>query len=169
MINQLFGDLLHKDDHLTDWQMTDRAVVAFLLAIILVRLAGRRSFGLQSPFDTVISLLLGATLSRGVVGASSFAGTLGACLVLVILHRLLAYVCLHSAVVSRLVSGKNKVLYEDGRLNQGNMKAMLVSEQDLEDAVRLHGNEATLESVEKVMIERNGQISIVKKKSNCAS
>lgn len=149
--------------------MADRAVVAFLLAIILVRLAGRRSFGLQSPFDTVISLLLGATLSRGVVGASSFTGTLGACLVLVSLHRLLAYVCLHSTVVSRLVSGKNQVLYENGRLNQANMKAMLVSEQDLEEAVRLNGNEATFESVEKVMIERNGHISIVKKKSNYAS
>lgn len=149
--------------------MTDRAVIAFLLAIILVRLAGRRSFGLQSPFDTVISLLLGATLSRGVVGASSFTGTLGACLVLVTLHRLLAYVCLHSTVISRLVSGKNQVLYENGQLNQANMKAMLVSEQDLEEAVRLNGNEATFESVEKVMIERNGHISIVKKKSNYAS
>jgi uncharacterized membrane protein YcaP (DUF421 family) len=163
MLHQFFGDLLHKDDQLTDWQMICRAVVTFLLAIILVRLAGRRSFGLQSPFDTVISLLLGATLSRGVVGASSFTGTLGACLALVILHRLLAYVCIHSAVVSRLVSGKNKILYENGRLNRVNMEAMLVSEQDVEEAVRLHGNEATLEPVEKVMIERNGQISIVKK------
>ena len=70
MWNELLGDLLHKDDQLTDGQMAVRAVVTFLIAIALVRLAGRRSFGMRSPFDTVISLLLGATLSRGIVGAS---------------------------------------------------------------------------------------------------
>ncbi|AUD07218.1 hypothetical protein CWM47_08290 [Spirosoma pollinicola] len=144
--------------------MMGRALITFLLAIILVRLAGRRAFGLRSPFDTVISLLLGATLRRGIVGASSFTGTLGACLALVILHRVLAYVCLHSDLLSRLVSGNDKVLYENGQLHRSNMRRMLVSEQDLKEAVRRMSNEATLSDIERAFIERNGEISIVKKK-----
>ncbi|GAB4040927.1 DUF421 domain-containing protein [Spirosoma gilvum] len=163
MMTELFGDLLHKDDQLTDGQMICRAVVAFLLTVALVRLAGRRSFGMRSPFDTVISLLLGATLSRGIVGASSFTGVLGACLALVILHRLLAYLCIHSPVLSRLVSGRNKVLYENGHFNHSNMEAMLVSEQDLQEAVRLIGQKSTIDEVKAILIERNGQISVVRK------
>ena len=128
---------------LTDGQMVARAVVAFALTIALVRLAGRRSFGLRSPLDTVISLLLGSTLSRGIVGASSFTGTLAACVALAILHRLLAYVTIHSPFVSRLVSGKGRVLYAKGRFNYANMKAMLISEQDILEAIRLNGNEAS--------------------------
>ncbi|GAB3050296.1 DUF421 domain-containing protein [Spirosoma pulveris] len=164
MIEQLVGDLFHKDDSLTDGQMIGRALITFFLAIILVRLAGRRSFGLRSPFDTVISLLLGATLSRGIVGASSFTGTLGASLLLVLLHRLLAYLCVHSGLLNRLVSGKDKVLYEHGQLLRGNMSRMLVSQQDLQEATRLKSNKANLEDIESAFIERNGEISIVKKK-----
>ncbi|WP_460964272.1 DUF421 domain-containing protein [Spirosoma litoris] len=164
MVHQLFGDLFHKDDSLTDGQMACRTLVTFLLAIILVRLAGRRAFGLRSPFDSVISLLLGATLSRGIVGASSFTGTLGACFLLVILHRLLAYICLHSSFISRLVGGNTNVLYENGQLHRRNLARMQVSEQDLNAAIRLMSNEATLDDIDSAFIERNGEISIVKKK-----
>ncbi|GAB3495977.1 hypothetical protein GCM10027341_14080 [Spirosoma knui] len=114
MIDEWFGDIFHKDNQLTDPQMACRAFVIFLLAIALVRLAGRRAFGMRSPFDTVISLLLGTTLGRGIVGASSFTGTLMACVVLAILHRLCAYVSLHSATFSRLMSGQQRILYENG-------------------------------------------------------
>lgn len=163
MIDELFGDLLHKDDHITDLQMASRSLIVFLLAVALVRLAGRRSFGLRSPFDTVISLLLGATLSRGIVGASSFTGTLLACVVLALLHRICAYISIHSQAFSRLMSGQQRVLYENGRYIQENMDAMLVSKQDLQEAARREGNEATLDDVKAAFIERNGQISIVKK------
>ncbi|WP_157627216.1 DUF421 domain-containing protein [Spirosoma luteum] len=163
MIDQLLGDLWHKDELITDGQMACRAFVVFLLAIILVRLAGRRAFGMRSPFDTVISLLLGATLSRGIVGASSFTGTLGACLVLAILHRLLAYLSIKSSILSRLVSGEANVLYVNGQFNRANMTSMLVSERDIEEAVRLKGQEATPDNIEQAFIERNGEISVVKK------
>lgn len=163
MIDQLLGDLWHKDELITDGQMACRAFVVFLLAIILVRLAGRRAFGMRSPFDTVISLLLGATLSRGIVGASSFTGTLGACLVLAILHRLLAYLSLKSSTLSRLVSGEANVLYVNGQFNRANMTSMLVSERDIEEAVQLKGQKATPDNIEQAFIERNGEISVVKK------
>ncbi len=163
MLDEIFGDLLHKDDSLTDGQMAARALIAFLLTIALIRLAGRRSFGLRSPFDTVISLLLGATLSRGIAGASSFSGTLEASIILVVLHRLLAYASSHSSVIGHFVSGKVRLLYENGQFNRVNMNAMLVSEQDILEAIRLKENKETLDGIQMICIERTGEISIVKK------
>ncbi|GAB3956444.1 DUF421 domain-containing protein [Spirosoma harenae] len=164
MLTEFLGDIFQKDDSLTDGQMMFRAIAIFLIAVALVRLSGRRAFGLRSPFDTVISLLLGATLSRAIVGASSFTGAIGASLTLAILHRWMAYLCIHNPTISRLVSGNDKVLYENGHYNRANMNAMLISEQDLREAVRQVGQEATLENVKKILIERNGKISIVKKR-----
>ena len=163
MLSEIFGDLLHKDDLLTDGQITARAFVTFLLTIALVRLAGRRSFGMRSPLDTVISLLLGATLSRGIVGATSFTGTLEACILLTVMHRVLAYISIHSQVVSRIVSGKGEVLYANEQHITDKMNAMLVSEEDVLESVRSEVNEVNLNNVKEVVIERNGQISVVKK------
>jgi uncharacterized membrane protein YcaP (DUF421 family) len=70
-------------------QMVSRAVAAFIGMLVLIRISGRRSFGQRSPFDSVVAVLLGATLSRVIVGASEVLPTSAACLALVLLHRAL--------------------------------------------------------------------------------
>ncbi|WP_460975579.1 hypothetical protein [Spirosoma knui] len=45
------------------------------------------------------------------------------------------------------------------------MDAMLVTRQDLQEAARHEGNEASLDSVAAAFIERNGQISVIKTRS----
>ena len=81
----LFGE--GKD--LNPLQTAMRAVVVFAIGLALVRLSGRRSFGQRAPFDFVVAVLLGATLSRAIVGASPFVATISASLALVAVHRLL--------------------------------------------------------------------------------
>lgn len=162
-MDELLGDLTHKTDSLTEGQMALRALLIFVLTIVYVRIAGRRSVGMRTPFDTVISLLLGATLSRAIVGASSFTGTVVASLVLVVLHRLFAWLSAHNQTFSRLVGGSKRVLYEAGQLNHDNMNAMLVSQSDLQEAARRMGNVDSLDDVQTAIIERSGEISIVTK------
>ena len=162
-MDDLFGDLLHKTDQLSALQMGMRAILVFLLTIVLIRLSGRRSIGLRSPLDTVITLLLGATLSRAIVGASPFTGVALASLVIVLLHRLVAWSCAHNKLISRLLNGEQKVLYQNGQLNHDNMDTMMISEQDLQEAVRRTGHVDSLSEVQKAVMERNGEISVVKK------
>lgn len=160
-------DFLHtiwgEGNELTFYQMSLRALVIFIVGLILVRLSGRRSFGMKMPFDNVIVILLGAILGRAVVGASPFIPTVCASTVIVLLHRLCAWIALYNHGFGRLIKGKEEILYADGKLNRENMNNVLISDKDLQEGIHLNANIDSLEEADKVYLERDGQISVVKK------
>lgn len=145
-------------------QMSSRAVVAFFETLILLRIAGIRTFGKKSAFDNVIVIMLGSILSRIVVGASPFLPTTVACLSFVLVHWLLAWLSLNNDTIGSWVKGEKSSLYKDGRPNSRNMRRSRISEKDLEEGLRLGINDETFEQVKEIFIERNGEISVVKKK-----
>ena len=144
-------------------QMSSRAVVAFFETLILLRIAGIRTFGKKSAFDNVIIIMLGSILSRVVVGASPFLPTTVACLAFVLVHWLLAWLSLYNDTIGRWVKGEKSSLFKDGRPNTRNMRRSRISEKDLEEGLRLKINDETFEQVKEIFIERNGEISVVKK------
>jgi uncharacterized membrane protein YcaP (DUF421 family) len=146
------------------WQMSSRAVVAFFITLLLIRIAGIRTFGKKSAFDNVIIIMLGSILSRVVVGASPFIPTALACLAFVLVHSLLARISVYNDFVGGLVKGEKASLYADGRKNEKNMKRSRISDKDLLEGLRLKINEEDFDKVKEIFLERNGEISVVKKK-----
>jgi uncharacterized membrane protein YcaP (DUF421 family) len=159
LLHTLFGE--GKD--LDSLQMVCRAVVSFFLTLLLIRIAGIRTFGKKTPFDNVITIMLGSIFSRVVVGASPFVSTTLACLAFVLVHRLLAWISLYNETIGGWIKGEASSLYKDGLLNQRNMHAARVSEKDLRESIRQKINEDSLENVKEIVQERNGEISVVKK------
>src|SRR5579862_9709819 len=84
-------------------QMSVRGVVVF--ALFLFRISGRRSLSQHSPFDACITVLLGAILSRCVVGASPFLPTIASGAALVLLHRAVAMLSVRFRRFDVLVNG----------------------------------------------------------------
>jgi uncharacterized membrane protein YcaP (DUF421 family) len=99
-----------------------------------------------------------------VVGASPFIPTTVACLVFVLVHWLLARISVYNDFIGRLVKGEKASLYADGRKNEENMKRSRISDKDLMEGLRLRINEEGFEEVREMFLERNGEISVVKKK-----
>ena len=158
-LEEIFGE----GNDLNPLQMSVRALTIFIIALALIRISGNRSFGIKMPFDNVIYILLGAILSRAVVGASPFISTVVAALSIVLLHRFFAWICLYSDFFGRIVKGNSIVLFQDGKIIDHNMKKCEVSEKDLMEAIRKSSNMDSLEKIKQACMERNGEISVILK------
>ncbi|MHA4738678.1 DUF421 domain-containing protein [Dyadobacter sp. MSC1_007] len=156
----LFGE----GENQTTLQMSMRAVVIFIITLLLLRIAGRRSFGMKSPFDNIIVILLGAILSRAVVGASEFVPTVTAATVIAVLHRAGAWLGALNTKFGALIKGQKIPLVENGQLIRENMKRALISESDLYTSLRNNMHVEDFDSINGAYMENNGQISFVEKK-----
>lgn len=150
---------------LTMLQMMARGVVVFFIALILIRISGRRSFGLHMPLDNIISIVLGAVLSRAIVGASDFMPVIGTCAMVVLLHRIVGWSLVHHKKISRLVQGEKILLFKDAKFQDKNMNKALVCEEDVLQGMRKSALTENLDKIDKIYIERNGEISAIKKES----
>ena len=158
-----FYQFIGEGKELNTLQMAIRAFIIFLIALAFIRFSGRRTFGMLSPFDNVISILLGAILSRAVIGASPFLPTVIAAFVIVVLHRLFAWISLYNDVFGSLIKGNAKIIYKDGEIIRSNMKRFYITDKDLLEGIRLQGNVESLDEIKSAYIERDGKISIIKK------
>lgn len=151
----LFGD----GDDLDALQMSLRAAAVFVLALLMIRVSGRRSFGQHRPFDACTTVLLGAVLSRAVVGASPFWPTMAAGAVVVLLHRLVAMASLRWPRFESLVSGDKRELVREGVPDPQEMRKGLVTGRDLDEAVRKKsGDEGR--PLRRAVLERDGVITV---------
>lgn len=156
----LFGE----GEHLDALQMCCRGAVFFLIALVLIRLSGRRSFGLKTPLDNIITILLGAVMGRAVVGASPFIPVVACCLTVVLLHRLFGWVVARSKRFSHWTEGKKFLLFKDGQFDEAEMKRALVCKEDVMQGVRRSALTEDMAAIDKVYMERNGEISAIRKK-----
>jgi len=158
-INELFG----RGEDLTALQMAVRSFIMFFIALALIRLGGMRIFGKRTAFDNILVIMLGAILARGVVGASPFFSAVAAAAVMVVVHKILAFLAMRHVWVGMIVKGYRRSLYKNGQFNLKNMRITSISKDDLMEGVRLEINSNDLDGVKEVYIEKNGQISVVKK------
>ncbi len=146
---------------LTFEQMALRALVVYACGVVMLRLASKRFLGRHTPFDMVLSIILGAVLARAINGSAPLFPTLAAALVLVLLDRLFATVAFRWDRFGDWVRGRPWPLIEDGRLVEGNMRRCHITETDLVSAVRRQAHATRLEDVASARLEPDGAISVV--------
>lgn len=157
MIQYLIGS---GEETILWWQAAVRASIVFFLAIIMVRLGGKRIFGKHTAFDIVLGIVLGSILGRTITGNAPFFASIIAAFTLVFLHWLMAVTSFRWDSVGELVKGNFQILVKDGEIQWESMKRNHISERDLQEAIRLLGNGARLEEVKMAHYERSGDISI---------
>jgi uncharacterized membrane protein YcaP (DUF421 family) len=148
---------------LTFIQISLRGIIVFLATLAMVRIGHKRSLARKTPFDAVLLVILASVLSRAINGSSAFFATLGGGVVLVLLHRLFAYLAYCSHGFGILVKGKPDVILRDGHYDFPTMRRNHVSIHDVEEDMRLNSNIDDLSKIRLARVERSGDISFIKK------
>ena len=148
---------------LTFVQISIRGIIVFLATLIMVRLGHKRSLSRKTPFDAVLLVILAAVLSRAINGSAAFFATIGGGVVLVVLHRLFAFLAFYSHGFGILVKGRPDVIVRDGECDFRVMRRNHVSTHDIDEDMRLSSHTDDLSKIRVARVERSGDISFIKK------
>lgn len=146
---------------LTMTHMALRAVVVFVLSIVMLKVGDKRFMGKSTALDVFLGIVFGSTVSRAITGNAPFFPALAGGLTLVLLHWLFAAVAFRSQGFGRLVKGRSNLLVRDGEILWDAMRKSHVTTHDLEEALRREGEEPDVKRVKEAHLERNGDISIL--------
>jgi uncharacterized membrane protein YcaP (DUF421 family) len=162
-MDRLLGLHLEAKD-LTFVHISLRALIVFVVTLVMVRVADRRFLAKLSAFDVLLGFLLASMMARAVNGSAAFLPTLGGGFVLVLLHRLVGMVAFYCDWFGRLVKGDACVVIKAGKPNHQVLKSFHISEKDLIEELHLNGNLEKAEQVKQATLERNGKISVIAQK-----
>jgi uncharacterized membrane protein YcaP (DUF421 family) len=108
----------------------------------------RRFAGKYAAIDIILSITLGATLSRGINGSAPFFPTLAAGITLVAMHWLIAALAFHLPPIEPWIKGQAQLLVQDGRINYSALQSAHLTAMDLKTVMRSSGSRADLDQVE---------------------
>ncbi|MGM0900877.1 MAG: DUF421 domain-containing protein [Bacillota bacterium] len=133
-----------------------KAIIIVLGGTTLLRIAGRKSISQMTLAQTVIMIGIGSLLIQPLAGKSIWT-TLGVGTVLVITLFLMEIAQVKSDTIEKLITGKSKVLIENGQIKEKNLKKLRFTVDQLEMNLR-QKNVTRISDVEYATIEPNGQV-----------
>jgi uncharacterized membrane protein YcaP (DUF421 family) len=143
-----------------------RAIAIYLFLLLVFRISGKRTLSQMHPFDMVLLLIIGDSVSQGLMG-DDFSITTALLLVttLVLMELLLSFIKQKSKLADRWLDDVPMIVVEDGKPLLDRMKRARVDTSEvLESARILHGLE-NMQQVKYAVLERDGSISIIPEKN----
>ena len=136
-----------------------RAIVLYLILIVVIRLMGKREIGEMEPSEFVVAMIIAdlASIPMQDNAIPLFSG-LVPILVILAMELILAVVSMKSITVRSLLCGKPVILIENGKLIQNNLRRTRIHLDELTGQLREQGI-MDLSTVKYAILETNGQIS----------
>ncbi|WP_394353112.1 YetF domain-containing protein [Mucilaginibacter humi] len=97
------------------------------------------------------------------MGASPFVPIIVCCFLIVILHRGFSWLVVNNKAFGRFIEGDKILIYKDGHFISENMKRALLCEEDTMQGVRKSVLTEDMSVIDKIYMERNGEITSIKK------
>lgn len=139
-----------------------KSVLIVIAGTMLLRLAGRKSISQMTLTQTVIMIGIGSLLVQPLAGHKLWT-TIGVGTVLVLTLIVMEYAQLKSDRVETWITGKAKILVENGILQVKTLKKLRLTVDQLEMKLRQQ-NIASIQDVEWATLEPNGQVACQLKK-----
>ena len=140
-----------------------RAIVLYLIVLVVMSLMGKREIGQLQPFELAISIMIAdlASIPMTEIGIPIFNGIVPI-LGLLVMHLILSLINLKSLKAREIICGKPSILIYRGKINEKELKKERFTINELEE--RLRGNNVVnLGDVEYAILETSGQVTVIQK------
>jgi len=148
------------------WSYIVRGVITYIGLLVLMRLAGKRSFGEMSAFDVIVIALAGGTLRTAIIGDDH--GMIGPFLgvaAILATDKAIAWASARSRIFNRMVEGFPALLIRDGQRDAQALRRHNLPDAALDRA--LHGAGLVKdEDVQTSWLEPNGKITLVRRSTD---
>lgn len=139
-----------------------RAAAVYLILLVIMRIAGKRTLAQVTVFDFILLLIIGEATQQALLG-EDFSIITAAIVIgtLVLLDIGLSMLKLRSRALDRVIDDTPVVIVDHGKLLHDRMARARIDEQEILVAAReMHGLER-VEQIKYAVLERSGGISIV--------
>jgi uncharacterized membrane protein YcaP (DUF421 family) len=139
-----------------------RALLFYFFLVLVVRTVGRRPGKQITPFEFVLVFFMGGLALTAMVGDdASLTNAFVQILTVALAHYAIATLRAKSSRLARLLDGTPLILLENGMWRSNTLSRMRIQDDDVMAQARDQGI-ATLDKIEIAILERNGQISVIK-------
>lgn len=157
-----WSNILHPD--ISILEKIVRPIIVYFSLVVLLRLAGKRELAQLNNFDLIVLLTLSNTVQNAIIGSdNSVAGGVIGATTLVFLNYIVVRFFYKHKKLDRLVEGNEDFLIANGKIREDRLKKELITPSELEAAARKQGF-ASLEEVERAVLEPGGTFSFIAKK-----
>lgn len=139
-----------------------RAVIIYLVLMIVFRLTGKRSLSQITMFDFVLLLIISEGTQQGLIGDDySVTGAIVIVVTLICLDVLISLLKQWSPRFAKVVDGSPLLLVDRGRVLRERMDRERISEDDVVGSARQTRGLERMDQVKYAVLEQDGQISII--------
>lgn len=140
-----------------------RTLIIFFFAFVILRILGRKHLSHLTYLDFLLIISLGSAVGDVMIYSESVARLFSSIIAITVVGvfvKLLDEFSSHSRKVSSLVLGSARLLVDDGKIIPDALALEDMSKDDLNGMLRLKGYES-METIKKVFIETDGEISVI--------
>ena len=144
------------------WEKVVRTVAVYGSLLVLLRLLGKRTLAQLNSLDLVVLLLLSNVVQNAIIGPddSLLGGLLGAAALLAFNHVVVRFAFRHPGVQWLLQGGRTR-LAAGGRVEAAELRRELISEEQLDGALRREGVADGVAGTREVWLEPDGALTPV--------
>ena len=140
-----------------------RAMILYIVVLIVMRLMGKREIGQLQPFELAIAIMiadlaavpmseLGIPLTNGIIPI----------LALLVIYMIISVLNMKSIKFRKVISGQPSLLIYRGRIDEKVLRKERITINELQERLRVD-NIFNLSEVEYAILETNGEVTVIQK------
>ena len=140
-----------------------RAIILYIIVLIVMRIMGKREIGQMQPFELAISIMiadLAATpmAETGIPISNGIIPILG----LLVMHLVISTINIKSTKAREILCGKPSILINKGKIDENVLRKERFTINELEERLR-DNNIFNIGDVEYAILETSGQVTVIPK------